>query len=105
MNITNKDLPATLQAFELQDDKEVFLAEQLVNSQSEVEIFTTRYAGKLIKAEKVPGIENRTYAKPVYKKERSSSGLITFIIVLAIVALFIYGFSTGWIQEKLHFKL
>jgi len=41
----------------------------------------------------------------VYKKERSSTALIAIIIILVIAALVIYGISTGWLQEKLNFKL
>ena len=105
MNLTKEDLPATIQAFDLQEDKEIFIAEQVVNSQSEIELFTTRYAGKLIKAKKVPLSESHTYGNPVYKKQRSSTGLIMIIIILVIVVLVIYGFSTGWIQEKLNIKI
>jgi len=106
MNLTNEDFPATLQAFDLKENEEIFIAEQVVRNQSEIETFTTRYAGKLIKAEKVPQLETNGYRNPVYKKERSSTGLIAIIIIiLVIAALVIYGISTGWLQEKLNFKL
>ena len=105
MDLRKEDLPATIQAYELLDDKKIFIAEQVVNSQSEIETFTTRYAGKLIKAKTVPSVETTRYGNTVYKKQRSSTGLIIFIIILVIVALVIYGFSTGWIQDKLHLKI
>ncbi|MEP7107815.1 MAG: hypothetical protein ABI760_07530 [Ferruginibacter sp.] len=105
MDLRKEDLPATIQAFELIDDKEIFIAEQVVNSQSEVETFTTRYTGYLIKAKKVPVSEISSSGNPVYKKQRSSTGLVMIIIILVIVALLVYGFSTGWIQEKLHLKI
>ena len=111
MDLSKEDFPATLQAFDLRDNKEIFMAEQIVNSQTEIETFTTRYAGKLIKAKKVPVVEvnrvNRVneYGEPVYQKSRSSTGLIMIIVILIIVALVIYGFSTGWIQEKLNLKI
>ncbi|MCW3106812.1 MAG: hypothetical protein JWQ09_1318 [Segetibacter sp.] len=108
MNLQKEDLPATIQAFELEDNKEIFLAEQVVNSQSEIETFTNRYAGKLIKAKKVPVKEVNSYSEsaPAYRKKRSSStGLIMMIILLILIALVIYGFSTGWIQETFHLKV
>ncbi len=105
MELRKEDLPATIQAFELQADKEIFIAEQVVNSQSEIEAFTLRYTGKLIKAKTVPAIETNSYGKPAYKKQRSSTGLIMFIIILVIAALVVYGFSTGWIQEKFNLKI
>jgi hypothetical protein len=105
MDLRKEDLPATLQAFELQSGKEIFIAEQVVNSQSEVEAFTTRYTGKLIKAKKALVPESSRYAETAYPKKRSSTGLVMIIIVLIIIALVIYGFSTGWIQEKFHLKV
>ncbi|MEP7141782.1 MAG: hypothetical protein ABI707_02870 [Ferruginibacter sp.] len=105
MDLTKEDLPATVQAFELQEDKEIFIAEQVVNSQSEIETFTTRYAGKLIKAKKVPVIAEHNYTHPEYKERRSSTGIVMIIIILVIVVLVIYGLSTGWIQEKLNLKI
>jgi hypothetical protein len=105
MDLTKEDMPATIQAFELQEDKEIFIAEQVVNSQTEIELFTTRYTGKLIKAKKVPIAEPNNYVRADYKKQRSSTGIIMIIIILVIVALIIYGFSTGWIQDKLNLKI
>ena len=108
MNLTKEDLPATIQAFDLQDNQEVFIAEQVVNSQSEIETFTNRYIGKLIKAKKVATVESsNSYGNPAYThtKKRSSNGLIMIIIILIITALVIYGFSTGWIQEKMNWKI
>ncbi|MEO6734284.1 MAG: hypothetical protein ABIN01_23890 [Ferruginibacter sp.] len=111
MELRKEDLPATIQAFELQNDQEVFIAEQVVNSQSEVETFTARYTGKLIKVKKFSGNEtgNGNYtARPAYathNKKSSSTGLVMIIIILIIVALVIYGFSTGWIQEKFNLKV
>lgn len=105
MNLQKEDLPATIQAYELQNDKEIFIAEQVVNSQSEIETFTNRYAGKLIKAKTIPLSEANSFANPVYKKKRSSAGLVMIIIILIIVVLVVYGISTGWIQEKFNLKI
>jgi len=106
MDLRNEDLPATLQAFELMDNREIFLAEQVVSSQMEIDTFTNRYAGKLIKAKTtLPANGNANYAKPAYRARYSSTGVIMGIIVLVLIILVIYGFSTGWIQEKLHLKI
>ena len=108
MDLRNEDLPATLQAFDLQDNKEIFIAEQIVNSQAEIETFTSRYAGKLIKAMKSPAKQVNSYAttNTEYRKAKTSStSVVMIIIILILVALVIYGFSTGWIQEKLNIKV
>lgn len=111
MDLQKEDFPATVQAYELVNDKEIFIAEQVVNSQAEIETFTTRYSGKLIKAKTVPVVENKKYGDQysnsnMYTKKRSSTtGLIMFIVILVVAALIIYGFSTGWIQTKFHLKI
>jgi hypothetical protein len=106
MEISKEDLPATLQAFDLKDNEEIFLAEQVVNNQSEIETFTARYAGKLIKAKATaPGnrYSDNIYNTTTYKKRGSSSSAIIILIIIAVlIALAIYGYSTGWLQEKLH---
>ena len=73
MDIRKEDLPATLQAFDLQDNKEVFLAEQVVNNQTEIAIFTTRYVGKLIKAKQEHSSDTYAgnYRPEITKKQKS----------------------------------
>lgn len=105
MELLKEDLPATLQAFDLQSGKEIFIAEQVVNSQPEAEAFTSRYTGKLIKAKKAHVPETRPYADTGYRKPPSSTGIVMVIIVLILIALVIYGFSTGWIQQKFNLKV
>ncbi|MDB5276703.1 MAG: hypothetical protein JWR61_1658 [Ferruginibacter sp.] len=106
MDLRSEDLPATLQAFDLMDNKEIFLAEQVVSNQAEIDIFTNRYAGKLIKAKTtLPVNSNSSYAKPAHRSRYSSTGVVMAIIVVLVIVLVIYGFSTGWIQEKLHMKV
>ena len=105
MDLRNEDLPATLQAFDLQDDREIFLAEQVVTSQSDIATFTNRYAGKLIKAK--PEVPSDTYAtnyRPtiVQKRKKSTAGVVVFVVLLILIALAIYGYSTGWLQQQLH---
>jgi hypothetical protein len=107
MDLRNEDLPVTLQAFDLLDNKEIFIAEQVVNSQAEVATFTSRYVGKLIKAKKASVNDSRAYTSntPVKKTGTSSTNIVMILVILIIVALVIYGFSTGWIQEKLNLKI
>jgi hypothetical protein len=106
MELRNEDLPVTLQAFELLNNKEIFIAEQVVNTQSDVDVFTKRYAGKLIKAKKASVSETKAvYGTSAVEKKRSSTNLVMVIILLILVALIIYGFSTGWVQEKLNLKI
>lgn len=105
MDLRKEDLPATIQAFELDKDNEIFIAEQVVNTQAEIEAFTIRYTGKLIKAKKIPLVQTNSHGDAAYKKQRSSTGLIMFIIIVVIIAVVLYGFSTGWIQEKFNLKI
>ena len=106
MELRNEDLPVTLQAFDLHDSKEIFIAEQVVNSQSDVDMFTKRYTGKLIKAKKtvLPDTKSSYDSTTVHRK-KSSTNAVMVIILLILVALIIYGFSTGWIQEKFNLKV
>ena len=61
---------------------------------------------ELIKAKKIPAAAETRYVNhPVDKKQRSLTGLIMIIIILVIVIFVIYGFSTGWIQQKLNLKI
>ena len=106
MELRNEDLPVTLQAFELLNNKEIFIAEQVVNTQSDIDVFTKRYTGKLIKAKKTSVSETKTaYGTTGVEKRKSSTNVVMVIILLILVALIIYGFSTGWVQQKLNLKI
>lgn len=107
MDLRNEELPATLQAFDLQDNREVFLAEQVVNTQAEITNFTNRYSGKLIKAKTVAPTVNRTGMDNTntVKRPKSSINAVMVLVVLALLALAIYGFSTGWIQDKFNLNI
>ena len=106
MDLLKEDLPATLQAYELNDNKEIFLAEQVVNNQAEIELFTARYAGKLIKAKTNVASNNRnSYGNTVVKKRNSSTAVVALIIILIIVAVIVYGLYTGWLQDRLNIKM
>ena len=50
MEVRNSDFPVVVQAYEPSNREDIFLAEQVVNSQAEIDGFTLKFAGKLIKA-------------------------------------------------------
>lgn len=98
MTLHPKDFPITIQAFDISDNKEFFVAEQIVNSQSEVETFSARYAGKVIKAKALSATERTTTVTKT--QTRKNSGLTTFLVILVILIILVaIGFYTGWIQR------
>lgn len=104
MEVRKEEFPVVLQAYELQDNKELFIAEQVVNNQGDVDAFTLRYAGKLIKAKQAPGMHSKDHTHSSYgahgaHKKRSSAGTIVLIIVIILIILLVIGFATGWIQQ------
>ena len=106
MDIRKEDFPVVLQAFEMLDNKEVFIAELVVNNQAEVDAFTTRYTGKLIKAKQWTDTKNtRQNYTTTHQKKTSSSGLLWLIILIILIALIVIGFATGWIQETFNIHL
>ena len=102
--ILNKDqFPVVVQAYEITDNKEFFVAEQVVASQSEVDVFVNRYAGKLIKARALTSTErntSHTNSVPTTTHRRSSAGTIVLIILIILAILIAVGFYTGWIQTN-----
>lgn len=105
MHIKSEDLPVMLQAFELHNGAEIFVAEQLVHSQGEVDNFTALYAGKIIKASKETSTTKDNLQPAATKKRNPVVGFVMIAIVLILLALVIYGFSTGWIQEKFNLSI
>lgn len=104
MDINKSEFPVVVQAYELNDNVEVFIAEQVVSSQAEADTFTARYAGKLIKARPITSTENSTQTV-VHKKPKSSATPVWLFILLVIIVLVIIGFTTGWIQENLGIEI
>jgi hypothetical protein len=106
MIIKENEFPLVVQAFQTSGDEDRFVAEQLVNTQMEVDNFTSRYAGLLIKAKKVAGSvadRERTFidpgamqASPARRRRASPIGLVLFILILLLI---IAGVATGWIQR------
>jgi hypothetical protein len=105
MEVRKEDFPVVIQAFETNGTTDVFIAEQVVNSQADINAFTSRYTGKLIKARRLTeaerGVQGTT--ETTTKRRRSATGTYILIaIILILVVLVIVGFTTGWIQETFH---
>lgn len=100
MRVRDNEFPVVIQAYDTRDKQDLFVAEQVVNTQAEVDTFTSRYAGKLIRVRLPNGEElrhdHKTTAAP---RRRSSAGGVVLLILLVIAALVVVGFATGWIQE------
>jgi hypothetical protein len=97
MELRRDEFPVALQAYEVRGDREEFVAEQVVNTQTEADRFMSLYAGRLIKTRDVRPVENRHYA--VAHPHRSRSGMPAWIIILAVlIILFVVAYATGWLQ-------
>ena len=107
MTLQKDQFPITIQAFELKAGTEFFIAEQVVNSQADVDAFSNRYAGKIIKAKAVAtATTSATHTTSTKTYKRKSSSAATVIIVLLIIAILIaIGFYTGWIQRTTGIRL
>lgn len=96
MEIRKNDFPVTLQAFEVRDSREEFIAEQIVNSQPEADQFTSRFTGKLIKAHALRPDEVRRIDHPA-KPHRSTIPAWAIVLFLLVVLTVVAWFS-GWLQ-------
>lgn len=101
MEVRNNDFPVVVQAYEPSNKQDVFIAEQVVNTQAEIDGFTLRFAGKLIKARSLSDTEverQRHVASRSGGASRGGSYLWIFILLLIVVLIGV-GFYTGWIQR------
>jgi hypothetical protein len=102
MEVRSSDFPVVVQAYEPSNKQDVFIAEQVVNSQAEIDGFTLRFAGKLIKARSLSDTEIERQKHVVSRKDtnpaRKSSYLWVFILLLIVVLIGV-GLYTGWIQK------
>ncbi len=101
MKVKDNQFPIAVQAYNTKGGQELFVAEQVVYTQAQVDLFTSKYAGNLIKTRLLTDIELGK-AKEEHKKfvkRRSSAGTILWIVLLIIVVLVVVGFATGWIQQ------
>ena len=101
MEVRNNDFPVVVQAYEPSNKQDVFIAEQVVNTQAEIDGFTLRFAGKLIKARSLSDTEIERQRHVSGRKGLSASkGSYLWIFVLLLIVVIIgVGFYTGWIQK------
>ncbi len=106
MRVKKEGFPVVVQAYESVTSKpDHFIAEQVVYSQLEVDTFTARYAGKLIRQRPLTSAElNRQTGTAKPKRRRSALGVIVLILLILAILIFI-GFATGWIQQNLGIDL
>jgi hypothetical protein len=106
MRINDNEFPVVVQAFDTTDREDRFVAEQVVRSQTEVDSFTNRYAGKLIKVKVLSADEVRhDHRDVVTRRKTSSTAGVWILVLLVIAALVIAGFATGWIQRTFGLNL
>jgi hypothetical protein len=103
MEVRNTDFPVVVQAYEPSNKQDIFIAEQVVNSQAEIDGFTLRFAGKLIKARSLNDSEVQKQRHVAARHDstagRKSSSYLWVFVLLLIVVLIGVGFYTGWIQR------
>lgn len=100
MEIRKEEFPVALQAYDVRGGAEDFVAEQVVNTQTEADNFMSLYAGRLIKTREIRPVETKHY--PVHNRARRSGASVFWItLLLIIVVLLIAGFATGWIQHMI----
>ena len=99
MTLHPNEFPITIQAFDITNNREFFIAEQVVNNQQEVDTFSSRYAGKVIKAKALATTATTTTTTTRQTKSKSSAGTVFLIILIILVILIAVGFYTGWIQR------
>lgn len=102
MDLRKEEFPVALQAYEMQGDKENFLAEQVVNSQPEADNFISLYAGRIIKTRDLRPVETRKFehrrSAGKYLSRRQPVISPWLILLLVVIVLVIIGFTTGWFQ-------
>lgn len=111
MVINEKEFPVVVQAYQPSANGELFVAEQMVRNQVEVDAFSSRYAGYVIKArvikdnEMVPeysdGTVSGTRRTAVHRRGIPAWAIFLLIVVVLVVV----GFTTGWIQRTFELNL
>jgi hypothetical protein len=108
MVINEREYPVVVQAFQPSANGELFVAEQMVNNQAEVDSFSSRYAGYVIKAriakenELVTDHNNGTRKRTVVQRRGIPAWALLLLIVVVLVVV---GFTTGWIQRTFELNL
>jgi len=109
MVINDREFPVVVQAYQPSANGELFVAEQMVRNQVEVDAFSSRYAGYVIKArivkenEMVPEYNNGTGSRRTAVHRRGIPAWA--ILLLLVVVLVVVGFTTGWIQRTFELNL
>jgi t-SNARE complex subunit (syntaxin) len=102
MVINEREFPVVVQAYQPTSTGELFVAEQLVNTQAEADAFSSRYAGYVIKARVVKEDELNVDRRTAAARSRAAvrRGIPAWaIVLLIIIVLVVVGFTTGWIQR------
>lgn len=112
MVINEKEFPVVVQAYQPSANGEMFVAEQMVNNQAEADLFSSRYAGYVIKARVVKENELITNNRDGTRRDGTRRtavhrrGLpVWAIFLLIVVVLIVVGFTTGWIQRTFELNL
>jgi hypothetical protein len=109
MVINEKEFPVMVEAYQPATNGDLFVAEQMVSNQSEVDLFSRRYAGYIIKARVVKDNELVTDHTTNHHTKRTAvhrRGIPAWaILLLIVVVLVIVGFTTGWIQRTFNVNL
>jgi hypothetical protein len=109
MKVDDREFPVVVQAYQSSGNQELFVAEQVVSTQTEVDSFSSRYAGFVIKAR----VMNETELKPDGRevrqrnnpRRRSSGAAAWALILLVVVALIVVGWTSGWIQKTFNLNI
>ncbi len=101
MKVKDNQFPIAIQAYNTKGNQELFVAEQIVYTQSQVDVFSSKHAGMLIRTRLLTDAElgKASVEQKKYVKRRSSASSILLIVLLVIVVLVVVGFATGWIQQ------
>jgi hypothetical protein len=109
MVINDREFPVVIQAYQPSANGELFVAEQMVRNQVEVDTFSSRYAGYVIKArvvkenEMVPEYNSGNGTRRTAVHRRGIPAWAIFLLI--VVVLVVVGFTTGWIQRTFEINL
>lgn len=102
MELRSNDFPIALQAYDLHNDAEKFVAEQLVSTRAEAERFRVKYAGKLIKARYLHPDDEDEIESAKHDPEKTSFSFPPWAIVISILlVILIAAILSGWLERIL----